>query len=279
MPTPPQNVIAVVFDYDRTLSPHHMQEDTVLRRFGVDPKDFWAKSDRLLRDPGYDNELAWMTLLLEIPGASKLSNADLRAMGRDLVLFPGLPQALAEMKSLLRSPRFARRRLKLEFYVVTSGLGVIVEGSALAPHLRAVLGCEYDERRGRLWRPRRTVSHTGKTQMLFRINKNLLDRSLDVNVHMPDEVRRVPFPNMIYVGDGPTDVPCFRVVMNYGGQTLAVHDPADPRARERCLELLRAKRVHDVVPADYRPGSLLRRTLERMIARAAAGIVQRPRRS
>lgn len=274
---PAQNVIAVVFDYDKTLSPHHMQEDTILRRFGVAPGEFWGRSDALLRKPGYDNELAWMNLLLEIPGVTRLSNADLRRMGGDLVFYPGLPGALKEMRGILRGPRFTRRRIGLEFYVVTSGLKEIVAGSPLAPFLRRVFGCEYDERKGRLWRPRRVVSHTGKTQMLFRINKDLLGMHEDVNVQMADEDRRIPFPNMIYVGDGPTDVPCFRVVMNYGGRTLAVHNPADPKARERCLDLLRAKRVHDVAPADYRAGSVLRRTLGRMIEAIAGDIAGRRR--
>ena len=142
----------------------------------------------------------------------------------------------------------------------------IREGSAPAPPVRRIFGCEYDvDAQERLWRPKRTIGHTTKTQMLFRINKDLLDMNQDVNAHMPDEERRIPFPNMIYVGDGPTDVPCFTVVTKYGGKAIAVYNPLDARARAQGEELFRHGRVDRVCPADYRSGSELRRTLEQFI--------------
>lgn len=272
----PHNVIAVVFDYDKTLSARYMQEDAIFRRFGIDADDFWRRANALVRERQYENELAWMHLLLEHPEAAKVSNADLRKMGADLTFYPGLPDALPQMRSVLDDARYREYGVLLEYYVVTSGLKELVEGSALRPHLRAVFGCEYDERDGRVWRPKRTVSHTAKTQMLFRISKNLISMSEDVNQHMPAELRRIPFANMIYVGDGPTDVPCFAVLKNYEGKTLAVYSPTERKAFETCYELaVKSKRVDAMAPADYQPNTPLRLTIERMILEIADRIVER----
>ncbi len=245
--------IAVILDYDKTLSPHHMQEDAIFRPLGIDPERFWAESDRLVRERRYDRELAWMYRLLEIPQVRAMTRGELAALGKRLVFHPGVPEVFDELRGV-------------EFYIVTAGLVEILEGSALAPRVRKIFGCEYDvDAEGRIWRPKRTVGHTTKTQMIFRINKDLLDMNQDVNVHMSDESRRVPFTHMIYVGDGPTDVPSFTVVTKYGGRAIAVYDPGDSRGREQGEEMFRLGRVDRVCAADYRAGGELRRTLESFI--------------
>lgn len=245
--------IAVVFDYDKTLSPHHMQEDAIFGPLGIDAEAFWRSSDVLVRERKYDRELAWMYRLLEIPQFRAMGRDELRALGRRLVFYPGVPEIFDELRNL-------------EFYIVTAGMQEILEGSPLAPRVRKIFGCEYDlDDQGRVWRPKRTIGHTTKTQMLFRINKNLLDMNEDVNIHMPDEQRRIPFENILYVGDGPTDVPCFTVVTKYGGRAIAVYNPSDARARAQGEELFRLGRVDRVCPADYSRGSELRKTIEEFV--------------
>jgi len=272
----PQNVIAVVFDYDKTLSPSYMQEDGIFKRFGIDSRAFWTRTNALVADELYENELAWMYQLLDDPNVRALSNADLRKLGAELTFYPGLPDALPQMRGVLDTTKHREFGLQLEYYVVTSGLKELVKGSTLAPHLKAIFGCEFDEKDGRIARPKRCVSHTGKTQMLFRISKNMIAMSEDVNQHMPREELRIPFWNMVYVGDGPTDVPCFAVMKNYGGRTVAVYDPSDDRAYTRCYELaVNEKRVDMMAEADYAPRSQLRRTLERMVLEIADKIVDR----
>jgi hypothetical protein len=217
-----QNTIALVYDYDQTLSPCYMQDDVIFPAFGINAEKFWERCADLVQVQGYDNE-----------------------------------------------------------------------GSQLRPYLRAIFGCEYaEDSEGKISFPKRVISHTQKTQYLFRINKGLLDMAEDVNDHMPDNARPVPFPNMIYIGDGPTDVPCFTIMRKNGGHAIAVYNPDDPsRASfKKCYSLsAHADRVRHIAPSDYRRGSHLRLLLEEIVREIAdrilanrnsagvAGLVRAPR--
>lgn len=208
----PHNIIAIVYDFDHTLSPHYMQDHTILRHAGIDPKEFWPSCTTLINEKGYDQELAYMKRMLEVDTIRALSNNDLKHMGADLTFFPGVPECFEELNTLFSPQEYEELGIRLEHYVVTSGLKAILDGSHIAQDVKAIFGCEFDEDDGHINFPKRTISHTQKTQFLFRVNKGLLDMDQDVNDHMPEEARRVPFRNMIYVGDGPTDVPCFTLM-------------------------------------------------------------------
>lgn len=276
----PHNIIAIVYDFDHTLSPHYMQDHTILRHASVEPKTFWECCTALTKTKGYDQELAYMKCMLDHPSISALSNDDLRAMGKDLTFFPGVPEFFIELNNVVQQPKYKEWDIHLEHYVVSSGLKAILEGSEIAKWTKATWGCEFDEEDGRICYPKRTISHTQKTQYLFRVNKNLLNMDQDVNDHMPEEARRVPFPHMIYVGDGPTDVPCFTVIKKNGGLAVAVYNPNDPTRRsfKKCYDLTRhADRVHFMAPADYRTGSPLRLILEQHLTEVADAMVARRR--
>lgn len=277
----PQNIIAIVYDFDHTLSPHYMQDHTILKHAGIDPQVFWPSCTELITEKGYDQELAYMKRLLEYDRIRSLSNQDLFDMGGLLEFFHGVPECFGELNAMLKKPQYEEFGVRLEHYVVSSGLKAILDGSVVAQHVKAIFGCEFDEEDGHISFPKRTISHTQKTQFLFRVNKGLTDlKKDDVNDHMPEESRRVPFRQMMYVGDGPTDVPCFTVMKKNGGFALAVYNPEDHTRRsfEKCYQLtFHANRVHFMAPADYRPGSHLRLILEKHIIEVADMIVNRQR--
>ena len=275
----PQNTIAIVYDYDQTLSPNYMQDEVLFPVFGIDAKKFWGRCHALVKEQGYDNELAYMKALLDYLDIDRPTTARLRELGTGLQFFAGLPEMFEEFKAGLLNAQHEAHGIKVEHYIISSGLKALIDGSRLAPHVRAVFGCEFaEDREGRITFPRRVISHTQKTQFLFRINKGMLDYAQDVNDHMPAELRPVPFEHMIYVGDGPTDVPCFTVVRQHGGQAIAVYNPDDPARSsfKKCYQLsTHADRVRHIAPADYRRGSHLRLLIEQMVAEVADRIVQR----
>ena len=277
----PQNIIGIAYDFDRTLSPHSMQEDTVLPHLGLDPQEFWLKVNSLVQERYYESELAWMRLLLENRGFRQLSNRDLKQMGRLLQYYPGVPEVFSELTQVVSAPEYQEYGVSIEHYVITSGLREVLEGSTIRPHVKEVFGSEFDEDDGgKLFFPKRAVGHTQKTQYLFRINKGppYLDLNKDVNDHVPDDEKRIPFWNMIYIGDGPTDVPCFAVVTKEGGVALAVYDPGNEESFEKGMQLSKANRVHELEEADYRATSQLRRKLEYKVREIASRICQEQQR-
>jgi hypothetical protein len=273
----PQNTIAIVYDYDQTLSPSYMQDETVFPAFGINSESFWRRCSELVRDDGYDNELAYMKVLLDTLGMDRPTNAELKLLGEKLNFYKGIPEMFEEFRDGLLTEEHTAHGISVEHYIISSGLKILIDGSRLRPYVRAVFGCEFDvDQNDRITFPKRVISHTQKTQYLFRINKGLLDMSQDVNDHMDAEIRPVPFPNMIYVGDGPTDVPCFTVMKKNGGEAIAVYNPDDPKriGFKKCYQLsTHADRVKHIAPADYREGTHLRMLLEEMVGEIANRIV------
>jgi hypothetical protein len=201
-----------------------------------------------------------MKLLLDCLGIDRPTNARLRELGGSLRFYPGLPEMFQEFQSGLLKPHHESLGIQVEHYIISSGLKILIEGSRIAPFVKAIFGCEFaEDESGRISFPKRVISHTQKTQD-----------------HMPESVRPVPFRNMIYIGDGPTDVPCFAVVRQNGGHAIAVYNPDDStRASfKKCYQLsTHADRVRHIAPADFRAGSHLRLVLENMIEEIANKIV------
>lgn len=277
----PQNIIGIVYDYDQTLSPTYMQDEVLFPRFGINPDEFWKRCRVLVEDKEYESELAYLKVMLDYLAIDPPTNEELRALGKDLKFFPGLPDMFEELERVL-SPEHRAMEVKVEHYIISSGIKTLIEGSALEPHIKKIFGCEFAENEsGVISFPKRVISHTGKTQYLFRINKGMLDLSQDVNDHMPDDIRPIPFRNMIYVGDGPTDVPCFTVMKRSKGYTIAVYNPEDESRTSfrKAFQLSgQAARIDYLAPADFRSGSHLRLLLEEMITDIANRIVNRRKR-
>ncbi len=273
----PQTTIAIVYDYDQTLSPTYMQDDVLFPAYGIDPAPFWRKCQTLVKEEGWESELAYLKTLLDYLDMDRPTNEDLQRLGAKLTFYDGLPEMFTEMEALLNSAHQAIG-IKIEHYIVSSGIKTLIEGSRLRPYIKEIFGCEFaTDSAGRITFPKRVISHTQKTQYLFRINKGLLDLSQDVNDHMPQELRPIPFPNMIYLGDGPTDVPCFTIMKQYGGHGIAVYNNRDASRTSfrKCYQLAaHAGRIKHIAPSDFRPASHLRLILEEMVKEIADRILR-----
>jgi len=273
----PQTTIALVYDYDQTLSPTYMQDDVMFPAYGINPGAFWKKCQSLVKEQGWESELAYLKTLLDYLEMDRPTLADLERLGAGLRFYKGLPEMFTELEGVLNE---AHRTIgiRLEHYIISSGIKPLIDGSRLRPFVKDVFGCEFaTDADGKITFPKRVISHTQKTQYLFRINKGLLDLSQDVNDHMPSDLRPIPFTNMIYLGDGPTDVPCFTIMRQYGGQAIAVYNTEDKSLASfrKCYQLVaHANRVKHIAPSDFTTGSHLRLLLEEMIREIADRILR-----
>ena len=260
-------VIALMYDFDKTLCTKDMQEYTFIPNVGLTPEEFWAEAGELSAGKKMDPVLAYMYLMREKAHAAKIPvkrEAFVR-LGRDLEFFPGVESWFERIN------RFGEELgVTTEHYIISSGLREIIEGSSIYGAFRDVFACEflYDENDTVCW-PKNAVNYTTKTQFLFRINKGVLDidNDADLNRYTPEDDRRVPFRSMIYIGDGLTDVPCMKLVKVNGGYSVAVYPEGK---RDKVKELLAGDRVNLIEPADYSEGSGLELAVNDMMRKMAA---------
>ena len=264
-----KKVIALVYDFDGTLSPKPMQEYTFLPKIGENPEAFWAESNRLAKEQGADSLITYMHLMYKKAKARnvRIDRSDLVALGRDVELYPGVEQWFDEIAAYVRIAA-ETHGIALRHYLVSSGLTEIIEGTRIYGRFHNVFASEYWFEAYDLPYPKRVITDTGKTQYLFRINKGVENLGESINQHMPEDARPIPFSHMIYFGDGDTDVPSMAVMRKNGGHAIAVHPPG--KAKTKGLELFKAGRCDFFAAADYRRDSeLWRRTcllVDRIIA-------------
>ncbi|MFA5950281.1 MAG: HAD family hydrolase [Hyphomicrobium sp.] len=264
-----KKTIALVYDFDGTLSPRPMQEYSFLPQLGIEPADFWAECTKIAREQGADPLITYMHLMYKKAKERgiRIDRADLVAQGRDVELFQGVEEWFDEIAEYVKI-RSEAHGVQLRHYLVSSGLTEIVEGTSIYKRFHNVFASEYWFEAYDLPYPKRVITDTSKTQYLFRINKGIEDLGESINSHMPEEARPIPFSNMIYFGDGDTDVPSMALMRKNGGHAIAVHTPG--KSKEKCVDLFRAGRVDFFAGADYRRGSdLFKRTcllLDRILA-------------
>jgi 3-deoxy-D-manno-octulosonate 8-phosphate phosphatase KdsC-like HAD superfamily phosphatase len=273
-----QNIIAIVYDFDGTLSPGNMQEETIFKAYGIDKKKFWARSQSLVIRRGYEKTLAYLKLLIDDPVFRKcpLSKQKMKDLARDVPYYPGVDEGyFDQLDAFIKSlPEVSEAGITLEHYIISSGLQDILDGVSIRKYFKKIYACEYDFQGGRPVFPKLVINDTNKTQFLFRINKGKLKLIESINEHMPESERRIPFRNMIYVGDGITDVPSMTVVQKAGGNAIAVFDPA--RRVPRAVKAMVAEhRAEHFAPADFRPQSLFVKILRQTLKKIIASIVYR----
>ena len=264
-----KKTIALVYDFDGTLSPKPMQEYAFLPEIGVDPADFWAESNARAKKDSADPLITYMRLLYEKAKARgvNINRRDLVAQGKRVEFYPGVETWFDAIAAYVKS-HAQSHGVHLRHYLISSGLTEIVEGTSIYKRFHNVFASEYWFEAYELPYPKRVITDTGKTQYLFRINKGVEDLGESINQHMPEGQRPIPFSNMIYFGDGDTDVPSMAVMRKNGGYAVAVHPPGKGKAK--CVDLFKAGRCDFFAPADYRENSdLFKRTcllLDRMLA-------------
>jgi len=290
-----QNVITVIWDFDHTLSPHYMQEP-MFEHYGVDAKQFWDEVRALpayyakagIKVQGDTCYLGHLLTYVQSGIMKDLSNAKLRELGAKIRFYDGVPEIFSRLRAILEGPKYQESDLRLEHYVVSTGLAELVRGSAVAEYLSGVWASEFIEapappglnpsdtpRAGVITQIAGFLDHTTKTRAIFEINKGINKLSgVSVNDTIPEEERRVPFRNMIYIADGPSDVPSFSVVRKHGGLAYAVFHPGSPQHFAQVDTLLRDGRVDAYAPADYREGSQADMWLRRQVTRIADRMIE-----
>lgn len=290
-----QNVIAVTCDFDHTLSPHYMQKP-LFEAYGIDEDGFWEEVRAL---PAYYERagihvqedtcyLGHLLSLVEHGRMPGLTNAKLRELGNKIKFFKGIPEFFDRLEDVLRIPEFAEGDLRLEHYVVSTGLAEMIRGSAIAERLDGLWASEFIEEPARpgadldgtpgsgpISRIAGFLDNTTKTRALFEINKGVNKLStISVNDSIAEEERRVPFKNMIYIADGPSDIPSFSVVKKHGGLTYAVYAPDSKEQFAQVVALQDNERVHTYGPADYREGSQTDMWLQLQVKKVARRMME-----
>jgi phosphoglycolate phosphatase-like HAD superfamily hydrolase len=266
-------VIAVIFDFDGTLG-----VDTIyllLKANNMDPDVFWGQVDAMV-ESGWDPPLAYMHLLLQYSKNHRveLTREMLTVLGADLVLFPGLPGAFSELREYaLAEKELKGLSLKLEFYIISGGIEEMIRGNGIAREMDGIFACNfaYDAQTKEPVGIKSTVSFTEKTRYVYGISKGLSASDLrrnpySINNALPDYERRIPLSHMIYIGDGPSDIPCLSAITREGGTGIGVSAPT--LSFKKGYELARGKRI-TVGPytANYLRGSDMRKVLEETILR------------
>ncbi len=273
-----QNIIAIVYDFDGTLSPGNMQEETIFQSYGIDKKKFWERSQKLVVKRGYEKTLAYLKLLIDDPifRRKPLTRKTLRESARRITYYPGVNEGYFDhLADFLNAfPEAREIGITIEHYIISSGLQDILDGVSIRKYFKETFACEFDFQGGRPVFPKLVINDTNKTQFLFRINKGMLKLDESINGHMPEAERRIPFRNMIYIGDGITDVPSMTVTQKAKGYAVAVYDPQKRVPRE-VKAMVAEHRAEHFAPADFRADSLLTKILHQILKKIMAEIVYR----
>lgn len=255
------NVIALIWDFDKTLINGYMQ-DPIFEEYGIDGIKFWNEVNALpkfyMENQGVrvNEETIYLNHILNYVKDGKfagLSNKKLREFGKKLSFYNGMPEFMRIAKEKVADdPVYAEYDIKVENYVVSTGLAEIIRGSEVYDELSGLWGCEFIEKDGVISEVVYTIDNTTKTRGIFEINKGVgKDREVTVNTMIPEENRRVKFKNMIYIADGPSDIPAFSVVKKNGGHTFAIYPKGNMEAMKQVDQMRNDGRIDMFAEADY----------------------------
>lgn len=260
-------VIAICYDFDKTLSPTDMQAQGFIQSVGCDVNEFWAESNTLGEKNDMDQNLAYMlTMKQKSEGKVLFTKQQLAEYGSKVDLFKGVDTWFKRIK------RYGEEQgVIVEHYIISSGLKEMIEGTKVADDFEKIYATSfyYNDNDVAVW-PAQVVNYTNKTQFLFRIEKGVLDiNDPGVNDSFDPSEIRVPFRNMIYIGDSDTDIPCMKLITVNGGYSVAVYDP-ETKDKNKAYKMMREKRIKFFAPADYSEGTELDEIVKAIIDRTCA---------
>ena len=278
------NVIAVIWDCDKTLIDGYMQ-DPIFKEYGIDANKFWddvndeveayaQKGIRVNRDTYYLNYFIRAAHNGTLPG---LNNEKLHEFGKKQKFYRGIPEIFDRTRDMVnKNPKYTELGIKVEHYIVSTGFAELIRGSILNDYVEDIWGCELidapDENGDILINEVvYTIDNTTKTRAIFEINKG---KDIDVNAKIPKEMRRAPFTNMIYIADGPSDIPAFSLVDQMGGATFAIYPRGDEDAMKQVEEMRDTNRVNMYAEADYQEGTTADLWIKNKIKKIADRIVK-----
>lgn len=240
--------MAICYDFDGTLSPGNMQEYGFVKKLGLTPEEFWNTANGLAKTHQADDILSYMKVTIDESHKRNLpiTREDFMEYGRTIKLYKGVEDWFDRINQYA-----LKHGVKIDHYIISSGLKEMLEGTSIASKFTEIFASSfwYDDNGAAVW-PAIALNYTSKTQYLFRINKGCLDitDTEGVNRHIDKACRPMPFENMIYIGDGSTDIPCMAMLNKAGGHTLAVYKKGQ---KQKAMQLNLDGRAHMVAPADY----------------------------
>ncbi|GAB5388391.1 MAG: hypothetical protein Alpg2KO_13590 [Alphaproteobacteria bacterium] len=262
--------IALVYDFDGTLSPTNMQEYAFIPAVQSNPDEFWEKAGAIASKHGADSILAYMWLMIKEAAYHEIAirRDDFATHGETVELFPGVPQFFGRVNAIGRD-----LGLSVHHFIISSGIQEMIEGTPIAHEFDEIYASSfmYDASGVAFW-PSQAINYTTKTQFLFRINKGVEEVTdhKRVNDYVPDAERPFPFHRMLFLGDGFTDVPCMKLIKDKGGTSIVVWDPDRKGSEAGAKMLLDQGRVNHMATADYRSGSTLDQMVTNVLHRYAA---------
>lgn len=261
-------VLAICYDFDKTLSPDDMQAQGYIQSVGYNIDDFWKESNQLAQVNDMDQNLAYMyKMIQEAEGTLVFNKKMLHDYGAKVSLFPGVKEWFERIREYGKS-----KGVIIEHYIISSGLKEMIEGTSVAKQgafERIYASSFYYNERGIAKWPAQVVNYTNKTQFLFRIEKGVLDiNDPGVNDYFAPEDLRIPFRNMVYIGDSDTDVPCMKLVNLYGGHSIGVYN-AQTQDKTKVYKMMHDNRIKYYVPADYSESTELDTLVKAIIDKTA----------
>lgn len=260
-------VLAICYDFDKTLSPDDMQAQGYIQSVEYEVESFWKESNGLAESNDMDQNLAYMyTMIQKARGRFIFNRKALMDYGAKVSLFPGVDTWFKRIREYGET-----KGVIVEHYIISSGLKEMIEGTKVANEFEKIYASSfyYDENGEAKW-PAQVINYTSKTQFLFRIVKGTLDvNDSGVNDYFNPEDIRIPFRNMVYIGDSDTDIPCMKLVNSHSGHSIGVYNP-ETRDRRKVYKMMEDKRIKYFAPADYTDNSELDKLVKAIIDQTAS---------